>query len=72
MSFKKNAKENLSSLYKDQRKISKKIKDIEEDIADGKFSESESKMKNAVDQLKDLKNRYLEIEEKIDNLIPEE
>lgn len=68
MAFKNGNKESLSNLYKNRKKLVRKIKDLEDDI---KKEVDDSTIDQLTKRLKEYQERFLEIDERIDDLIPD-
>lgn len=68
MAFKNGNKESLSNLYKNRKKLVRKIKDLEDDI---KKEVDGSTVDQLTKRLKEYQERFLEIDERIDDLIPD-
>lgn len=68
MAFKNGNKESLSNLYKNRKKLVRKIKDLEDEI---KKEVDDSTIDQLTKRLKEYQERFLEIDERIDDLIPD-
>lgn len=68
MAFKNGNKESLSNLYKNRKKLVRKIKDLEDEI---KKEVDGSTIDQLTKRLKEYQERFLEIDERIDDLIPD-